>query len=57
MFCEMNYISSMNAIGQQRYMDKLRLLDLSLADNPCTVDFVKDVSHWPLIEYAWPYDP
>ena len=35
--CEMDYFSSLNAIGQQRYMDKLRLLDLSLADNPYTV--------------------
>ena len=32
--CEMEYFSSLNAIGQQRYMDKLRLLDLSLADSP-----------------------
>ena len=56
--CEMGYFSSLNAIGQQRYMDKLRLLDLSLADSPYTVansiNFVKDISHWPPIEYAWP---
>ena len=43
--CEMDYFSSLNAIGQQRYIDKLRLLDLSLADNPYTVansiNFVK----------------
>ena len=54
--CEMDYFSSLNAIGQQRYMDKLRLLHLSLADDPCTVanliNFVKDMSHWPPIEYC-----
>ena len=54
--CEMDYFSSLNAIGQQRYMDKLRLLDLSLADDPYTVansiNFVKDMSHWPPIEYG-----
>ena len=47
--CEMDYFSSLNAIGQQRYMDKLRLLDLSLADDPYNVansiNFAKDMSH------------
>ena len=49
--CETEYFSSLNAIGQQRYMDKLRLPALSLADSPYTVansiNFVKDMSHWP----------
>ena len=53
-YCEMDYFSSLNAIGQQRYMDKLRLLDLSLADNPYNVansiNFVKDMSHWPPVD-------
>eukprot|EP00731_Ephydatia_muelleri_P003102 Em0001g3102a len=52
----MDYFSSLNAIGQQRYMDKLRLLDLSLANDPYNVansiNFVKDMSHWPPIEYG-----
>ena len=52
--CEMDYFSSLNAIGQQRYMDKLRLLDLSLAEDPYTAanstNFVNDMSHWPPIE-------
>ena len=54
--CEMDYFSSLNAIGQHRYMDKLRLLDLSLADDPYNVansiSFVKDMSHWPPLEYG-----
>ena len=44
--CGTEYFSSLNAIGQQRYMDKLHRLDLSLADSPYTVansiNFVKD---------------
>ena len=28
--CEMDYFSSLNATGQQKYMDKLRLLELYL---------------------------
>ena len=57
--CEVDYFSSLNAIGQQRYMDKLRLLESRLILGgqhlytvANSINFVKDMSHWPPIEYA-----
>ena len=56
--CEMDYFSCLNTIGQQRYMDKLRLLETYPWRTTPTmlhansINFVKDMSHWPPIEYG-----
>ena len=50
------YYKKLDPVSQKRYLDKLKLLDLTENDDPYAPDnatkFVDDMSKWPPVEYG-----
>ena len=50
------YYKSLDAIAQKKYLEKLKLLDLVIKDDPCSpgvqANFIDDMTKWPQVEYG-----
>ena len=50
------YYKSLDAIAQKKYLEKLKLLDLVIKDDPYSPDvqanFIDDMTKWPQVEYG-----
>ena len=50
------YYKNLGAVAQKRYLEKLKLLDIALKDDPYSSDgqanFIEDMTKWPQVEYG-----